>query len=349
MKIKTLPVYNGDSIIASIETDDGIKNILIDGGIGRSIVLLTKEIERLNELGQKIDLLIITHIDDDHIGGIIKLFSRGDKYSKIVRRVWYNSGSTISSFFNNADSREREIDLVPDQLDISVKQGNTLEKKLEHLGIWQQEVIHNNLGMINFFGALIQILSPSTENLKALNSSWQTERSKPENISSSEVDYDKNIEELVACSLPSEDNSITNGSSIAFIIEHKEKKAVFLSDAHPSTVVDSLIRLGYSKLKPLVAYIVKISHHGSSRNINTELLELIDCNRYIISTNGSKHGLPNKLCLAKIIANKSSDTELFFNYSIVKDKSIFLNEDYAKYKFKCFDLSETTFNYEITL
>ena len=73
--------------------------------------------------------------------------------------------------------------------------------------------------------------------------------------------------------------------------------------------------LGYSDTNKLKLDLVKISHHGSQYSTSDEFLSLLDSECYIISTNGSKHGLPNKRTIARII--KATDGKILFNYSDV--------------------------------
>jgi len=85
MKIKFLKAGSGDSILIQ---DEG-HNILIDGGNDSKYLL--KEIEVIYANNEKIDLLIITHHDDDHIQGIIDVLNI-DKFQKnFIKRVIFNS------------------------------------------------------------------------------------------------------------------------------------------------------------------------------------------------------------------------------------------------------------------
>jgi beta-lactamase superfamily II metal-dependent hydrolase len=79
--------------------------------------------------------------------------------------------------------------------------------------------------------------------------------------------------------------------------------------------VESIKGLGISETNKLQLDIVKVSHHGSQYNTSSEFLSLLHSSRYIISTNGSKHGLPKKRAIARII--KETDGQICFNYSDV--------------------------------
>lgn len=73
---------------------------------------------------------------------------------------------------------------------------------------------------------------------------------------------------------------------------------------------------------------MKVSHHGSMYNTNKELLEIVKTDKYIISSNGTKHGLPNKRTIARII-NNNPDAFIYFNYNLKDD--IFSKQDWIDY------------------
>lgn len=79
MKIKFLQDFNGDSIWISFLKNDIPRNILIDGGVGKTYKStsnikgeLHKVIEKLLKNKLLIDLLILTQYDDNHIGGVLR-------------------------------------------------------------------------------------------------------------------------------------------------------------------------------------------------------------------------------------------------------------------------------------
>ncbi|BAF71688.1 hypothetical protein [Sulfurovum sp. NBC37-1] len=135
-----------------------------------------------------------------------------------------------------------------------------------------------------------------------------------------------------------EDKSLPNGSSIAFILEIGDKKILFLGDSHPSVIIDGLKELRYSNRNKLEIDFMKVSHHGSKANTSNELLEIIKCDKFIISTDGSKHGLPNKETLARII-NKHSGCKIYFTYPDLI-KKIFSEKELNNGLFEALDISE---------
>jgi hypothetical protein len=67
---------------------------------------------------------------------------------------------------------------------------------------------------------------------------------------------------------------------------------------------------------PLDAFV--IPHGGSSHNVGPELLQLLDCDRYMVSTDGSKYQNPGRETIARIItygrASPDRSLTLIFNY-----------------------------------
>lgn len=128
------------------------------------------------------------------------------------------------------------------------------------------------------------------------------------------------VENKLSESVKKSENDILNSSSIAFLAEYKNKKILMLGDAHPEIVSAQLkLLLGKQGIKKIDVDIVKISHHGSKHNTTKELLGLINCNRFIISTDGSRpYNHPDTETISKIIMNaienKSSKVYLYFNY-----------------------------------
>lgn len=111
------------------------------------------------------------------------------------------------------------------------------------------------------------------------------------------------------------DTAVANGSSIAFYAEYAGKKLIFLADSHPDIVFSNITELGKLGFLKGGLDLVKISHHGSERNITSELAHFIPSQKYLISTNGKTHGHPDLAAMARIItANNKGKRELIFNY-----------------------------------
>mgnify|MGYP003624479126 CR=1 FL=1 len=361
--ISFFPSLNGDSIL--IKINDYV--MLIDGGYVNTFREFIKpELVKMNSKDISLNHIVVTHIDKDHISGIIKLINENNISPFIeIDNIWHNSFKHIKQFnpdikFKGKSVQELQLDynLQEEQTqttkDISAVQGSTLASVLlESNYNWNVEFGGKAVSVDNFItvgltdGIKLKLLSPSTEKLSALNLDWKKELyskgySTTEDLEEfSEIAFESlvakqkeqkllkkknvsaaslNIEEL-AKSAFFEDNASANGSSIAFIIEHKKKKLLFLADAHPSIIINNL-RLHYKEENfPIYFDIIKISHHGSQKNTSLELLKMITSQQYIFSTNGKTYNHPDKETISRIISQKTTYTkELLFTYHLESTK-----------------------------
>ncbi|MEO6546797.1 MAG: MBL fold metallo-hydrolase [Ferruginibacter sp.] len=344
MKIKFLPAFNGDCILISFEYEGKNRNILIDGGPPRTYLRhLKPELETLVQKDEIIDLLIVTHIDDDHIGGIKELYQDTGFGKDFIKEVWFNSGDLLSDYFNAKRDPVRTVEIIKNnQTSMSVAQGITLESILkEENGDWIQKLIRFSGNKINFLGLLITVLSPNEDKLERLHKHWETEKDKKVKMSEEHDDFNIPVSKLIERKF-NEDKAVPNGSSIALLLETDKKSVLLLGDAHSSVIADSLEKLKFASEKnKLKLDLVKVSHHASKGNTSPRLLSLIECDKFVVSTDGSKHGLPDKEAIARIIASQPNLT-VFFNYDEIS-KEIFTQEDKESYSFSCSLLSETEY------
>lgn len=350
IKIKVLPANDGDCFIISYGEDEKKYNLLVDGGRATKDTLrkLKAELETIKELNQCIDLLIVTHIDLDHIDGILKIFELNIN-KNLIKKVWFNTGRNIAKYFKSEIGRERDIPIqLSEETKIGINHGNSLEKELLEMNLAPEGVLLQGDTFV-IGGALLNILSPDIESLKALNEIWEVELEEDEDTqvshSTKTNDYAEPVKSLASRSFR-EDRSRVNASSIAFLLEYGDEKILMLGDAPPTIVVEGLKKLNYSSNKRLNVDLMKISHHGSRKNTSPHLLQLINCNRYIVSTNGGKvkRLLPDKECLSRVIENNEGEKTIFyFNYP--RFENIFTEEEINDYGIECHDLSQSPNKY----
>lgn len=193
------------------------------------------------------------------------------------------------------------------------------KQKLEKLkNLWNDELKRYGA---NFNSGNSQLYDDAFEMLL----SWKKEKAKvaPKQISATK----ETLEELLKAPFD-EDYTPTNGSSIAFILQVQNKKLLFLADAHPGLIVQSLNK--YQSEGAIIFDLIKVSHHGSFGNISHELLKKIDSERYLISTNGQVHNHPDKETIAYIVTRKTDfHRKLYFNY-ITASSAYFEREDWME-------------------
>jgi beta-lactamase superfamily II metal-dependent hydrolase len=331
IRFEFLRAFNGDCILISTENS----NILIDGGTKKTYnIFLKREIERLRDNGKRVDLVVSTHIDSDHIDGIVQLLENEKQLleenyieSSIIKKIWFNAfeDRLFSDDFSNDTSYSgyKTFREFIDDMDKSIEYDNriSIDNKIDYL-------INNEINIL--------LLSPNDKKIKKLHKKYK-EPIEEDFYTSYSKDSNKSIVELAQ--LPfKKDNSEHNGASIAFILEYEVKKYLFLADAHIDLIVDSLEKLGYSKDNPLEVEFIKLSHHGSKKNINQKFLDLVRSDNFIILTNGASHGHPDKEALSRIILNpnRNFDKKINFicNYDEVVEDSSFSYEEEEKYNFE---------------
>lgn len=88
MRINLIPAGYGDCIIISIE-EKCMYNILIDGGVTKTYQKFIKsKIHEMVDAGQKLNLMICTHMDNDHICGLIETLKK--EKAENIENIWYN-------------------------------------------------------------------------------------------------------------------------------------------------------------------------------------------------------------------------------------------------------------------
>ncbi|WP_185249590.1 ComEC/Rec2 family competence protein [Chryseobacterium bernardetii] len=345
MKIKFLQAGNGDSFLISFLENDKMRNILVDGGIKQTYYSsstnvngeLYLEIDAIRKRGESIDLLILTHIDNDHICGLLKWFELDNKAHELVKNVWFNSGKLIATYLNEPENEDLRVGLkIFSDSQTGVHEAIEYENYLIEKGIWDKKIIIQGQELEEC-GIKIQILSPNEAQLKRLLNEYKEKTGDPAYTAGKEKDWDKNLKDFIEEENRydykfNQDTSVKNGSSISFILTLDNKRFLFLADSHPKGIVKQLKTFGYSKDNPLEVEVMKVSHHGSKANTNKELLEIIKTENYIISTDSSGHNHPNKRTLARIL-NVNPNAVFHFNYEHVRNE-VFSAQDRQDFQIK---------------
>ena len=348
MEIQLLPANNGDCII--IEFVSG-HFILIDGGyVDTYRNYLRPKLIEIAAGGGIIDALVVTHIDSDHISGIIKLLEE-ELMPITIREIWYNGYRHIQSVALVSEKEETVIhksickDIQLEEVkSISAKQGCTLSRLISMRQIpWNKPVAGGAIMAPLSFSigtATIHILSPNKDDLDNLCDFWKKSLIKDGLLrkTHSEEFWDDAYEFCISQDMPGfhfhekkvsksydlqkekcesydPDRSASNGSSISFVLESEGKRVLFLGDAHAETIADSLKLLYGESKAPYGFEAVKLSHHGSFNNNSPELFNLITTDKWLVSTNGDKYSHPDLPTLAHIIT-KVKKKKIFFNYNL---------------------------------
>jgi metal-dependent hydrolase (beta-lactamase superfamily II) len=313
-----LPARYGDCIWLEYGTPDDLHHILIDGGTAGTKKDIKEMLAGLPG-NTVIDLLVVTHIDRDHIEGILSILEE-DELAIRVSDIWFNGWGHLP---------EDEIE------GLGAEQGERLSAAiLKHLIPWNaafdgHAVVvpdEGDLPVITLPGGMkLTLLSPTIAGLKKLRIKWKEEIETaglepgfglviPETNEDDEiVALGAEIPDIEALLMESfeEDTAAANGSSIAFLAEYEGRRVLLAGDAYPATVLNALKRKFTNNVK---LNLVKLSHHASKGNTSPDLLRFLDCSAYAISTNGSIFHHPSQVTLARILDIRGNGVEFIFNY-----------------------------------
>lgn len=359
MKITMLKAGYGDCFLIETKNNKGIPyNIFVDGGTGDSYDGIEKNkdfiLSYLKE--NKINLVVLTHIDDDHIKGIQRLFKDLLKNKHIILRqnimkVIYNSPYATALYLKKTCVKPQKIEYKISNGNISASSAQSVEQLLCNMDKLTYEVIivddKEIKSRINIseYGINIKFLSPSKETLEDYYKQYEIDIRKAGknkvdngkgNISKNKImDGYKDTIEGLKKKTDCEALTVYNRASIAFLLEEEvtQERVLMLGDCDYDIVEKELRDLGYSKNNKLKLEYVKLSHHGSICTLKNSFLELIDCNKYLISTDGKRYNHPNKITLARIW-NNNDNAKFYFNYEQLINK-IFISDLENSYLIKC--------------
>lgn len=324
LTIQLLPALNGDCILIQYGNEIEKKTtILIDGGYGKACKRqLHQLVEEYKDNKKQIDLLVVTHMDADHITGICELLSWEQFEPAIIIKIWFNIKS-------EQQGKMEELFFLQNQsTKISMEQGMQLDTLIKGLGI-----LHENKILVGhkeeIGGAVIRVLNPDVQMWQEFYDKSIYDMEKETKLSAIN-DYMEPVEKLE--SLPFEGNvTVSNRSSIAFLLQYQMYNFLFLGDASADQIIEELHKLGYSKENKLDILCCKVAHHASKHNTSNELLEIINCHNYLISTNVTSSGRPSKECLSRIVIHSPKPVRFYCNYDMTK-QGIFTKEEMDIYK-----------------
>jgi len=352
MTIKALRANHGDAIVLEItKSSSEVFRILIDGGPPGMIAETshprlkaqqTRDFVQLlhdyRDVGLEFDLTVLTHIDSDHIGGLLAAYRR-EEFRKIIgKNIWFNSAHLIAKELKKIEPPDSKIIISPIVgPNTSVREAIDLDKLVEK-NQTNRSLITTNTPPLSLDWGRIDILSPTVAQLNNLVDYWKKEIPS-KTTSGKENDYGCTIEHYQKNDDFTSDVSVRNGSSIAMLVRSQVGSFLLLGDSFSGTVANSIRNLGYSETNKLIIDVCKVSHHGSKGNTCPDFLSLIDCQYFLISTNGGKQ-LPNKQTIARIL-NTFPSAQFVFNYPELI-KKIFNDEELEKFSKNIANLKEIT-------
>ena len=319
IRVEVLPARLGDCLlIECVRPRRRPWRMLVDGGPPDTWPLLAARLDRLPASGPTIDVAVITHIDSDHIGGMIP-FLGSDFARDHVRDVWFNGRPHLAA---------------PRRAPKSVTQGEAVGATLAGApgappGMpWNLAFAGGAIATpaAPGFGELqvpegpkITVLSPNPPRLAALAKVWFAALDKalhpPQERPAPDLPGPLGDLTALAARRTAKDATAPNGSSIALLVEHRGASVLLGADAFGPVLASALQALAQARGIPAVEVdALKLPHHGSQANVLTDLITAAPARHYLVSSNGDTFGHPDDPAIARVVTAAPRGATLWFNY-----------------------------------
>ena len=314
--LEVLEAKHGDSLLLHYGTQKSPKLAVIDGGpqgvFDRNLRPRLEQLRDRRAPGRPLPvrLLLVSHIDDDHIRGVLDLtdllLEQQGRETLLcdITTLWHNSFDEILG--------NRETDAIPASLGSSVRlsangelqfpaslfrdegaaavaanvpQGRRLRDNAASLSLLANDPFPGLVSLspgqkaLSLGGRLrLRVVGPGRARLEKLEKDWDAKlkalrKQKPA--------------EAKALAASFMDDSVYNLSSIAVLTEAGGKRMLLTGDGLAGDILEGL--RGAKLLKEggtLHVDILKMPHHGSARNVTEEFLATVTADHYVFSANG---------------------------------------------------------------
>lgn len=303
MEIEALGAAHGDAIVVRWQDAAGATRLgLIDGGPTKAYQMQLQP--NLDSLAAEhgggpvpLEFVCVSHIDDDHIGGIERLLTAirrqknaGQTIAAAVTRLWFNSWERLGM-------QEKSVAAASAApvVGASVRQGRDLRDIARFLHVDGNAPVQQAfLAGVGFDldELRVDVVTPGPNELDKLFQLWARTEKEPEVFTAA---Y--------------KDRSVPNLSSIALLMRAGGRTALLTGDARGDHVLAGLQAGGFLSGGRLHVDVLKLPHHGSINNVAAGFFEAISADRYIVSADGVTHGLPNPECLDLLLASRAAGDE----------------------------------------
>jgi hypothetical protein len=322
LSLELLPAAHGDALW--IEYGDAARpsRVLIDGGPARTYANgLRRRIAAVPEGERGFELVVVTHIDADHIDGPLIFLQELAALKVRIGELWFNGWDHLPK-----TERDTYAPLQGEFLGGLI----TLDDDLR--GRWNRRfgrkaVVVPDAGALPVVeldgGARLTLLGPTPDALRRLRARWSAaiRDFSPGDVAEAKRrllerrDYRPPATPAVFSSRGyGDDRSPANGSSISMVFEHDGVSLLLAGDAHARTLAATLARLAAERGVPRLRFdAIKLPHHGSMGNVSADWLRLVETPRWLLSTNGDVFDHPD-VAMAELVATQHRDPVFLCNY-----------------------------------
>jgi hypothetical protein len=329
--LEALDAKHGDALLLHWGDD---RLIVIDGGpSGVFAKTLRPRLEAIRAERDvetlAIRMLMVSHIDDDHIHGVLDLTRFLADLEKEKKRkpwkfdvLWHNAFDDIvgnveplATALGAAVAPVAQGGLVPPKLGMdrysalvmaSVAQGRQLRddaralklpvnKPLKNL-VWAPAGEKRQVALED--GLRFAIVGPLERQVEALRKDWDKKLAA--------MKKKKKTAEAQAIAAEFVDKSIYNLSSIAVLATRGSRTMLLTGDARGDFLLEGLRTAKLLKNDALHVDLLKVPHHGSDRNVREDFFRQVTADHYVISADG-RHDNPDPRMLGMLTRARGAD------------------------------------------
>jgi hypothetical protein len=278
----TLEAFNAAEGDALVVEWDGHR-MVVDGGPSNGYRNRFKPV--LQSLGGHVDLLCVSHVDNDHIGGIERWLydlRDGEQGLPSIGTLWFNA---IIEELERAVAASQSA--AHDAIVASIAQGRHVRDVARFLGLDDGGFVTSGMES-TVAGMRLRVLGPSQDRLDDLRKKWErTPLAKADAIIASYTDP-----------------SVPNLSSIVLLAEYGGRSLLLTGDARGDDLLDGITAAGLPD--PLHVDVLKLPHHGSVNNMERAFFDRVTADHYVVSACG-KYDHPSLDVLDWLVDSRGQD------------------------------------------
>ena len=293
-RMRVVQAEFGDCFLLEYGSAVAPRFLLVDGGPPDTWELhLESELAGIAQVGGALDLVMLSHVDNDHIVGLLDLLARlrADGAAPLigVGGIWHNSFGRTVDVDGTLGPRLRAATMNAASVQSAVAvngiaEGNALRLAAQALGIplnagfpgdlvcaddHPQPVLLDNLKLT--------VVGPTRANLDELRAQWETWLAAHEDAV---ADGDPQV-------MANSDRSVPNLSSIVVLAEADGKRVLCTGDGRSDHLLQGLGQAGLLDAGGAMHVdVLKVAHHGSDRNATRKFFRLVTADTYVLSANG---------------------------------------------------------------
>lgn len=337
--LEVLQAKKGDALLLHLGAPQEPVLIVVDGGPGgvykRSLRPRLEELRSARNPGGAldIDLMMVSHIDDDHIHGLLDLTDHlieqqtdQQELDYRIHGLWHNAFDDVVG--NNSDVLLETVGEIAGEASAgggaaalaglsqpaalmlaSVAQGQRLRDNANALGIELNSAGESGLILAPGDGSALD--PPLVDGLETLVVGPGKQR-----LRELQADWDKKVEEQQqkAQAAAYLDKSVYNLASLVLLLRAGGKEMLLTGDARGDDILEGLAEAGLLDAEGRRHVdLLKLPHHGSDRNVETDFFRDITADHYVISGDGA-HGNPELATYEMLFAARRHDDRPFSLY-----------------------------------